>query len=490
MSPARSTAPDPDRAPGVRGLLAGLRARPLHALELALALALLALALANEALRSILRTTLEAAYLAILSVITLLPADPSGVLATALASALIPLALYAPVVRAALHAPPHRRAWLGPYFVVGIFVLPMTFAALSSPLWWALELAAALLGWHLAARPRWRLLALLPTLLVLRPVLSHSPLGDRYWTPARLAARCDGNAGARAAGLDPTKFATRHYAITPVRDGLALFTSERASAWLRLDDRGRATLDAPISLRGNIWEGCVDDGTVWLTKRGQILRVDVPDDLTRAAVTTLELPDPPDIPRELDFADVVCGLADHRLLVTEVVQGGVREVDPATGAQHRIALGGANIQALRRGDGKIVGIDTARLFVLDPATHTLIWRGAAGVCVMGLDLCRADGRVALTDMAGRLRIFTRDGDGYTLTDSLALRAPRRVAFSPDCTHLAVTSADDTTVSVLTTAPLELRAEHSLGPGLRDLAFVAPRTVAVADACMVTTLDAW
>jgi hypothetical protein len=375
---------------------------------------------------------------------------------------------------------------LAPYFVVGIFVLPMSFAAFSTPLSWIALVVCAVIGWLVAPIARWRVLALVPTLLALRPTLGHSPLGDRWWTPERLAQRCDANEGQRARGATSEMFATRHYAITPVREGLALFTSERASAWLYVDG-GEVEFGEPIRLSGNIWEGCIDHDEIWFAKRGLLMHVVVSDELAQSSVEEIEVPDPPDVPRELDFADAVCGLGEDRILVTEVVQGGIREIDPTTGAQVRTEIGGANIQALRRADDRVVGIDTARLFVFDPDERRVIWREAAGICVMGIDLCASDGRVAITDMAGRLRLFRPVGEGYELVDSIGLRAPRRVAFSPDCERLGVSSADDATVYVLELDPLEVVDSYTLGPGLRDLAFVGPRTLAVADACTVSVV---
>jgi hypothetical protein len=465
-----------------------MKTHPGRAAEAVLALGLFLLALASSGLRSILATTLEAAWLAARSVVELMLDDPLEVLPTALASVAIPLLLYAPVVRAAKHVPAHRRAWLGPYLVIGIFVLPMTFAAFSTPIWWIALVVCAAMGWVAAPLDRWRVLALLPTLIAMRPMLGHSPLGDWWWTPERLADRCEANAGQRARGAEPETFATRHYAITPVRDDLALFTSERVSAWLHVHG-GQVELGERIDLPGNIWQGCIDDGAIWFTKRGLLMRVAVPDDLARTSVEEFEVPDPPEGPHELDFADVVCGLGEDRILITEVIQGAIREVDPRTGEQVRTEVGGGNIQALRRSDGLVVGIDTARLFVFDPNEREVIWREGAGICVMGIDQCASDGRVAITDMAGRLRLYQPAAEGYELIDSIGLRAPRRVAFSPDCERLAVTSADDVTVYVLSTDPLEQLDAHALGPGLRDLAFVGPRTIAAADACTVTTLDA-
>lgn len=471
----------------MRGVSARVRAHPRESLEVALALALAMLPLASEGPRSILAAVVEAAGLAALAVLRFMLSDPAEILPSALASLAIPLLLFVPVGRAVLHVPAHRRVWLAPYLLFVTLLLPMTFAALSTPAWWLATTLAALVGFVAARHRGWRVLALLPTLLIMRPLLGHSPLGDRWWTPARLADRCEANAGERAAGVDPQRFATRHYAVTPVRDDLALFTSERSSAWLHLDAHGHARLGESIPLFGNIWQGCLDAGTIWLTKRGLVMRIAIPDELAQTQVETFEIPDPPEMPRELDFADAVCGLGEDRVLVTEVVQGGIRDIDVASGEQLRTQLGGLNIQALRRPDDLVVGIDTARLFVFDPDARALVWRESAGICVMGLDLCADDGRVALTDMAGRVRIYAPRGEGYERVASLALRAPRRIAFSPDCTRLAVSSADDATVYLLASDPLELLAEHEVGPGLRDLAFVDARTVALADACMVTTL---
>ena len=67
-------------------------------------------------------------------------------------------------------------------------------------------------------------------------------------------------------------------------------------------------------------------------------------------------------------------------------------------------------------------------------------------------------------------------------------APRRVAFSPDCAFLTLSSADDTTVEVLRRSDLSVVRRYALGPGLRDATYLDARRVGVVDACTVTIVE--
>jgi len=260
---------------------------------------------------------------------------------------------------------------------------------------------------------------------------------------------------------------------------------------MRRQPDGGFALESPSAARGNLWQGCVAGRAVHFVKNRHFFRVErLPEGSSPPErFTDLPAPDPPGVV-ELDLAEPVCDPAHERLFATEVNSGGIREISLRDGTQRRTEVGGFNLQYMRRSDGMLVGIDTARLVVFDPDARRVLERHAAGLGVMGIDVCLADDAVAITDMAGRVRVFERAPSGeYRFHAGVSLSAPRRIAFSPDCRMIGVTSADDHTVWSLRRADLTVARRYQVGPGLRDISFVGPRQMAVADACMATFLDA-
>ena len=65
-------------------------------------------------------------------------------------------------------------------------------------------------------------------------------------------------------------------------------------------------------------------------------------------------------------------------------------------------------------------------------------------------------------------------------------APRRVAFSRDCSRLAVTSGDDRHVYIIDRATRQVIETHTAGPALREVAATGPREFSVTDICGVTS----
>jgi hypothetical protein len=226
--------------------------------------------------------------------------------------------------------------------------------------------------------------------------------------------------------------------------------------------------------------------SIWLVKRHRFFQVERLADGERVSETAS--PDPPGV-TEFDFAEPACDAAKQRVFATELVSGGVRELSLRDGTIQRHQIGGFNLQLMLRSDGLLVGIDTARLIVFDPDKDEVKHVRAAGLGVMGIDVCLSDDAVAVADMTGRVRLFERGTAGdYVLRGSRFVSAPRRIVFSPDCQVIAVTSADDRHVYALRRADLSTIHRFSVGPSLRDIAFTGPREVAVADACSATFLQ--
>ena len=70
--------------------------------------------------------------------------------------------------------------------------------------------------------------------------------------------------------------------------------------------------------------------------------------------------------------------------------------------------------------------------------------------------------------------------------SLSLFAPRRVAFSPDCSHIAVTSADDHRVFLVDGKARRLSHTFYAGPALQEVIATGPREFSVTDVCSITS----
>jgi hypothetical protein len=413
-----------------------------------------------------------------------LTAVDAGTWRATLATSLKAALLLAPLARAWVRVP-RLRLWL-PHLVVAFpAALGLSLPAVSTwPMWLSLAVASAA-GLLLATRPWLRALALLPWLVVVEPSLSHSPLSDLVWTHERLFERCAGNDGARPVDLTPDVVGTRYYSATPVSAELMLVTGDRHAFWARRGADGSVRLGAEAGPRGNLWQGCTRDDTVWLTKRGMACWAKPSGDSG-----CVDAPGPPELGLELDYSDVVCNRASDSLYLGQLLRGGVLEVTPQSGATlwHPV-MPGLNLQLVPRSDGKLVGITTSRLFVLDPQTDAVRVDEPAGAVAMGVDVCPADDAAVVADFAGRVRLFDRSGEAYVFRAGIALPAPRRVAFSPGCDRIVVTSGDDRSVFVLRRLDLSLLRTYRVGPGLRDVTFLDEKTAVAVDGCTVNLLDA-
>jgi hypothetical protein len=255
------------------------------------------------------------------------------------------------------------------------------------------------------------------------------------------------------------------------------------SWWLRRRN-GVFEFEAPSRATGNLWRGCVLDGTIWMARANYIVGAKRPiaGDSAPEEVQRLALPS-----TDMDFGETACDPAHGRVYVTEALQGGMWEVTPAGGAPRRHQIGGVLLLPKRRFDGQLVVTSTASLMVFSPDTNRVGEDIAAGVAVIGFDVCAANGTVAVADAIGRLRTFAIDPAGhYQFAWGVSLFAPRRVAYSPDCSRIAVTSADDRSVSIIDAASHRVVGVFSAGPALREVAATGPREFSVADVCSMTS----
>ncbi len=461
-------------------------------LEVATALLASTWILANPGVRVLLVACIRAIFDGARSTAQLVLVD-RGTWLTGLSSLARIVLLFAPLARALRSGPRHRLVWVPLALIIGIGVVGTSLPGVSTAPMWALFVGAAALGWLAAPRPFLRVAVFLPWLVGLEPMLGHSPLSDDAWPPARLAERCAGNDGVRPADLIPAVMGTHYYSVTPATPGLFLLTGERHSFWVRRDADGTARLGPDVKPTANLWQGCVRNGAVWVTARGVGICEVPPPPLPGGPApqsTCHEAPGSPELGLELDDVDALCPEDRPTVYASQLLRGGYLELDPGAGttAWHPV-IPGLNLQMVARADGRIVAITTGRLVVFDPSSDRVLEDHAAGTVAMGVDVCAADGAVAVTDFTGRVRIFERGPDGrYAFHVGALLPAPRRVAFSPTCDRLVVTSGDDRHAFLLTRADMQVVRTWRLGPGLRDVVFVDEHHVAAADACTATFLD--
>jgi hypothetical protein len=439
--------------------------------------------------RALLGTLLRAIWDGLRSAVILLPIDPPTALGAMGALARVAL-LFGPLATVAWRMPRRRLFWLPTVVTAGIVVLGVSVPAVTSALMWAILAGAAAVGWLAAARRSFRIAVLLPWAVAVEPVVGHNGWGG-LWSPARLAVRCAENDGVRPTDLTPDVTGTGYYAVTPVSPERLLLTGTDRSFWVRRTN-GRATLGDAVPTHANFWQGCVRDGSVWVTSEWVgICELPIPTgDRPPAPSTCHRARGPADLGSEIDYVDPICPSDRPTVYASQLVRGGYLELDPATEkTSWHAVIPGLNLQMTARSDGLIVAITTGRLVVFDPGGDRVLEEHAAGVIAMGLAVCKVDHSAAITDFTGRVRIFERAGDGrYRFRAGALLPAPRRVAFSPDCAHLVVTSGDDRRAFLLRPSDLAVLRTYQLGPGLRDVTFADDRTIAAVDACTVSFID--
>lgn len=468
-------------------------------LEIALALALFVGLLSNGGVRALLATCAFAIADGLRSTVLLVPIDAATLLLALGGLARVAFHL-GPLARAFVASPRRRLAWIPLCSAIWIGVFGVSVPAIHSVVTWLVLIAASAVAWLCASRPRLMALAFLPWIASLEPLVGHSPLGENYWTPERLAPRCAENDGVRPADLRPEVEIPRYYAVTKASDAWLLLTGERGSFWVHHEGADGASmklgsplmLDPRRALAGNFWEGCVRGGSVWVTSRALgLCEVPIPTDASTIPLPVCHAaPGSPDLGVELDYVDAICPTDRPTVYSSQLVRGGFIELDPSAGVTtfHRVSRG-LNLQMVARRDGRILAITTSRFVVFDPTTDRVLEDHPAGAVAMGIDVCKADDAVAITDFTGRVRVFERGADGaYHFSAGAFVPAPRRVSFSPSCDKLVVTSGDDRRAFLLRRRGLEIIRTFKLGPGLRDVVFLDDRWIAAADACTVNLLD--
>jgi hypothetical protein len=401
-------------------------------------------------------------------------------------------------------APRHRWAWLIPSFALLLFLTsPFAAAACASIDRWLLLAALSGVAAVLSRRRflGWTVLLPFAVLWEIVPrhgVLEFADVGTR--DPAyreQLLGECARREGTRPRNLTADHLMPYH-GISALGDDLVLLTGEGpndggmrgdksgrriGSWWLRRVD-GVFEIEQPSEAVGNLWRGCILNGTIWMARTNHVIGAKrlPPGSAKHEEVYRIRLPT-----QEIDFAETACDPERERVYVTEGPSAGMWELRPDGSDSRRHDIGGLVLLPKRRFDGRIVISSTAFLRVFVPAEGRLREPVASGMFTIGNDICAADGSMALADASGRLRVFTMDGpDRYRFAWGISLFAPRRVAYSPDCTRLAVTSADDHRVYLIDTTERRILDVFQAGPALREVAATGPREFSITDVCSMTT----
>jgi hypothetical protein len=402
-------------------------------------------------------------------------------------------------------APRQRKMWLIPILgLVALLSMPVSLTACPTIGRWLLLVVLSVLA---SALIRFRLLGwavLLPYVVLFEVVPSHGLLnfadvGTR--DPAyrdELLAACARNDGARPLNLTADQLMPYH-GINAVGDDLVFLAGEGpndggmrgnsggrrvGSWWLQRTDRG-LEFELPSEATGNLWRGCLIDDTIWMVRASFVIGVKrlpagggAHEQITRIRVPTTDM----------DLLEAACDPAGQRVYVTEFFEGGLWEVPLGAGAEpRRHQIGGVLLIPEWRSDGRLVLVDSSSLMVFDPAEDRIVERVPARLGGHGFDVCPATGQAAVADLTGRLRVFALDEQQhYQFAWGVPVFAPRRVAYSADCSRIAVTSADDHRVYIVDAQSQRVIDVFTAGPALRDVAPTGPREFSVSDVCSITT----
>jgi hypothetical protein len=438
---------------------------------------------------------------AILPLLRVDGAATAGLLGLALAK--IGLAML-PSVVLIRSAPRHRRFWLVP--LVGILVIfssPLSVAACATIDRWVLLAIVTAAATALTSVRYLRWTALLPFALLWEVVPNHGTMTfaqvgtDDPAYRDRLLVECKHHDGTRPHNLTADLLMPYH-GINALGDDLVLLTGEgpydggmrgrsggrrAGSWWLRRRD-GVFEFESPSDATGNLWRGCVLDGTIWMARANYLVGTTRhgPGAATHEEVQRVRLPS-----SDVDFGETACDPDRGRVYVTEGLLGGIWEFAPGGGEPRRHEIGGVVLLPKRRFDGRVVLTNTALLMVFSPADDRVIENLPAGLAIIGFDMCPTDGTVAAADATGRLRVFEINDVGrYEFVWGTTLFAPRRVAYSRNCSRIAVTSADDRRVYIIDALEHRVVDIFDAGPALREVAATGPREFSITDVCSMTS----
>jgi len=368
------------------------------------------------------------------------------------------------------------------------YLLPLA-AASSVPLLAVVSAASIVLMRHWWLR--WT--AFLPLAVMCASVPIHQ--FDIIWNRAALAERCQRNDGRRPINLKPQQIAPQYKGVTQLRPDEALlpgvFHEEESDtplggAWWLRRQAGKWRIDAPSEVIGTFWPGCVIGDELWLNRPPNVVLGVRRDPQTGVeSIREVKLP-----VQAMDFEEVACLPDEGLVLVTEALNGsGIWAISVKTGEGRRLTnpVGGIGAVARLWKPGRVVVTNGNDLMIYSLEREEVIARTPAAVQMFGgMDVCPLDDEVAICDVIGRCRFFTPDEEGTFRFDwGISLRAPRTLVYSPDCSHIVVTSWDDESVWLIERATRSIVASYRVGPAVRGITFLGPREFAIADVCTMS-----
>jgi hypothetical protein len=452
----------------------------------------------------------------VLGLVALAPHEPAALgrvvlfLAYAWLPVMLPWALF--TVRLARRRP---RPW--PQVAVAVLAAPVALVGLVAQLTHARDplsqgLVLAVSGLTVGGIARgsrvalWLvpLSALWPSLLLIEhhSLVVEAALGHDVFESG--ACRATADRTYRPEGFSGTRGAL--YSVTPTASGVALVTGlDGVGAWISYTPDGRPVGVGQAQAWGNYWRGCELDGRLWLVNRSGLYGVTVPtlgpdgllarrDDVRE--VQDLGLPESLLCTGEVDLLYTACDTGRGHVYVSEQSCGGLLRYTPATGRWDRVPDVGVYLTRADRsgrGDGLHAWVTTGRVRVFDPAqgyrrlseTHVALTKADSEGCPL-------DGRVAVSDPTGRVRVYAPESDparGYRYLFGVDVDAPRKLAWSDDCAQIGVVSGNDREMAIIDAGSGRVACTRPTGPGSRGIAPV-PRVsgggFAVVSACGVTT----
>ena len=387
-----------------------------------------------------------------------------------------------------------QRIWLIP--LVGLVTIITTPASLmygATPAQWLVLVVVSCTSSAFTRVRVVRWVALVPFILLCQVVPRHMFPSLRVDDPAfrqHVFTVCAHNDGVRPLNFT-ADLVMPYFGINSLSDDLILLTGEGRldggvieSYWLRRHE-GRFEFESGVPRAGNnLWRGCNLNGTIWIAFNRHMKGI---KRLPEGSPTTEEVYEPLIPSFDLDFGETACDPVRQRLYVTEASKGGMWETDRDGSNPRRYQIGGIVLLPKLRFDGRLVVVNTTSLMVFDPDEGRVVERVAAGLADFGFDVCATNGSVAVPDALGRLRVFEMDSSGrYQFVWGIPLFAPRRVAYSRDCSRLAVTSLDDERVFVVDTASHQVLDVFRAGPALREVVSTGAREFSITDACSITS----
>jgi len=431
--------------------------------------------------------------------------DPPTIGVVAVATLKIALG-FGPIVLWTARLPWQRRLWLIVPACGAMFIAIMGMGACLEPSRWVALIVLSALAF-VTSRRRWLgVTALLPLPLFFEPSLAHM-YGRQLWHHDELIVRCDRNDGTRPVNARP-HYAPTYHAVTQVADDRLLLTSvgknesrmsdrddadptlDYGSFWVKRGDDGTLSLAERSGATGNMWHGCLLNGTAWFSQYRVLIGARWLGGGDRDNYQYEQVDHVPVWSDDGDFdkPNTACDARRDAVYFADLLAGRLGQYSVASGEVRSFPLGGIAIQVVAARDGRVVAVDSARLSVFDPGSWTVTAQVPAGAANIHFARCQQDDAVTTADFVGRIREFVPDGAGsYSFAWGLSLPAPRRVAYSPDCRFIAVTSADDHSVFVVARDTHQVVRTFNVGPALREVVFIGPREIAAADACTIEQL---